>query len=86
LKSRKKEILVLLGPSGCGKTTTLRCIAGLEYPNSGEILIGDQVVFSDKKKIQVAPEKPESGHGFPVLRYLAPHDGFRQCGLQSPAA
>ena len=34
-----KEFLVLLGPSGCGKTTTLRCIAGLENVDEGEILI-----------------------------------------------
>ena len=32
--------MVLLGPSGCGKTTLLRMIAGLEYPDSGEIRIG----------------------------------------------
>ena len=35
------EFLVLLGPSGCGKTTVLRCIAGLEQPTAGDILIGD---------------------------------------------
>ncbi|MEM2928813.1 MAG: ATP-binding cassette domain-containing protein, partial [Nitrososphaerota archaeon] len=35
----EKETLCLLGPSGCGKTTTLRCIAGLETPTSGEIYI-----------------------------------------------
>jgi len=39
-----KEFLVLLGPSGCGKTTTLRCIAGLETPDEGEIYIGDTLV------------------------------------------
>ena len=38
---KDKEFLVLLGPSGCGKTTTLRCIAGLENPDKGEIYIGD---------------------------------------------
>jgi multiple sugar transport system ATP-binding protein len=36
--------MVFLGPSGCGKTTTLRCIAGLEIPDGGEILIGEQPV------------------------------------------
>src|SRR5689334_18891672 len=39
-----REFLVLLGPSGCGKTTTMRMIAGLEDPSSGQIRIGDRVV------------------------------------------
>ena len=44
IKVLDKEFLVLLGPSGCGKTTTLRCIAGLEKPDKGEIYIGDTLV------------------------------------------
>ena len=44
LTIRDREFLVLLGPSGCGKTTTMRMIAGLEDPTSGEISIGDRVV------------------------------------------
>jgi len=36
----------LLGPSGCGKTTTLRCIAGLERANDGEIIVANQKVYS----------------------------------------
>jgi multiple sugar transport system ATP-binding protein len=39
-----REFIVLLGPSGCGKTTTMRMIAGLEDPSSGEIHIGGRVV------------------------------------------
>lgn len=35
----------LLGPSGCGKTTTLRCIAGLEFPDSGAIRVGDRTFY-----------------------------------------
>ena len=44
LEVRDKEFVVLLGPSGCGKTTILRCIAGLETPEEGEIYIGDRLV------------------------------------------
>ena len=38
------EFFMLLGPSGCGKTTTLRMIAGLELPTSGEIYIDGEEV------------------------------------------
>ncbi|HLO32953.1 MAG TPA: ABC transporter ATP-binding protein [Anaerolineales bacterium] len=45
--------LTLLGPSGCGKTTLLRCVAGLEDPDGGEIYIGDKLVFSYDKGISL---------------------------------
>jgi ABC-type Fe3+/spermidine/putrescine transport system ATPase subunit len=51
------EISVLLGASGCGKTTTLRCIAGLERPSSGRIILRGQVVFQASPKISVPVEK-----------------------------
>lgn len=44
IQVKDKELVVFLGPSGCGKTTTLRCIAGLEKPEEGEIYIGDTLV------------------------------------------
>ena len=52
------EIVVLLGPSGCGKTTTLRVIAGLEQPDSGEVLLNGEVVAG---KRWVEPEKRQIG-------------------------
>lgn len=53
----KNEFVSLLGPSGCGKSTILRCIAGHEKPDKGEITIGDKVVFSSEKGIMVPPHK-----------------------------
>ncbi|MCC6041896.1 MAG: ABC transporter ATP-binding protein, partial [Desulfurococcaceae archaeon] len=44
LKIDHGEFFTLLGPSGCGKTTTLRIIAGLEFPDEGDVLIDDKVV------------------------------------------
>lgn len=53
--------LTLLGPSGCGKTTLLRCIAGLEDPNEGEIYIGEKLVFSSAKGISLPPGQRDVG-------------------------
>lgn len=50
------ESVVLLGPSGCGKTTLLRCIAGLENPDGGEIEVNGRTVFSSEKGINLRPE------------------------------
>ncbi|MBR0655927.1 ABC transporter ATP-binding protein [Plastoroseomonas arctica] len=47
LQIAKGQFVCLLGPSGCGKTTTLRCIAGLEEPDDGDILIGGREVTRD---------------------------------------
>ncbi len=53
------ELVVLLGPSGCGKTTLLRCVAGLERPDEGEIIINGRTVFSSRKGIYLPAEKRE---------------------------
>lgn len=52
------EFLCLLGASGSGKSSLLRCLAGLDLPDSGYIRVGKQVVFdSEKLKKAVAPER-----------------------------
>ena len=56
--------LTLLGPSGCGKTTLLRCVAGLEDPDGGEIMVGDKLVYSHAKGISIPPGKRELGMVF----------------------
>lgn len=53
------EFVTLLGPSGCGKTTALRCIAGLEEIDAGEIYIGEQMVSGPRTF--VPPEKRAIG-------------------------
>ncbi|MGH7775441.1 MAG: ABC transporter ATP-binding protein [Candidatus Binatia bacterium] len=58
------EFVVLLGPSGCGKTTTLRCVAGLEQPDRGEIEIAGQVVDSPAAGSYVPPERRNIGMVF----------------------
>lgn len=58
------EFCVLLGPSGCGKTTTLRCVAGLERPDTGDIEIGGTLVSSPAKGVYVPTEKRDIGMVF----------------------
>lgn len=60
----EREFFVLLGPSGCGKTTTLRCVAGLEKADQGEIEIGGTIVSSPDKRIYVPTEKRDIGMVF----------------------
>ena len=64
LEVSEGDFCVLLGPSGCGKTTTLRCVAGLERPDGGEIEISGRVVNSPASRIFVPAEKREIGMVF----------------------
>ena len=58
------EVFTLLGPSGCGKTTTLRLIAGLERPDSGDIWLRDRRVASVSNRIFVPPHQRQMGMVF----------------------
>ena len=58
------KLFTLLGPSGCGKTTTLRSIAGLEVPKSGEISLHGKLVFSSSAGVSVAPNRRNFGMVF----------------------
>src|SRR5262249_24510784 len=52
LQIEAKERVVLFGPSGCGKSTILHLIAGFVTPDSGEILIDDEVIATAKKNLR----------------------------------
>src|SRR6187399_908843 len=58
------KFFTLLGPSGCGKSTLLRCIAGLETPDAGEIVVADTVMFSSTRAINVPPNLRRIGMVF----------------------
>ncbi|HEX7927370.1 MAG TPA: ABC transporter ATP-binding protein [bacterium] len=71
------EIVALLGPSGCGKTTTLRCVAGLETPTGGQILIGGNVYSDPARGVNVPSRARNLGMVFQSYA-VWPHMTVRQ--------
>ena len=67
----------LLGASGCGKSMTLKCIAGIETPDSGRITLNGRVLFDSGRKINVSPQKRKVGYLFQQYA-LFPHMTVRQ--------
>ena len=61
------ELFTLLGPSGCGKTTTLRSVAGLESPDSGEIALSDRVLFSRSATGKARTNVPANARGLGMV-------------------
>lgn len=58
------ERMAMLGASGCGKSMTLKCIAGIETPDSGRIVLNDRVLYDSEKKINLPPQKRRVGYLF----------------------
>lgn len=57
-------VLGLIGASGSGKSMTLKCIAGIEKPDSGFISLNDRVLFDSEKKINIKPQDRRIGYLF----------------------
>jgi len=62
--STKDEIFAILGESGCGKSITLKCIAGIETPDAGKIILNDRILFDSEKKINLPPQMRKVGYLF----------------------
>ena len=59
--SAEDEVVALLGASGCGKSMTLRCIAGIETPDRGRIVVDGVTLFDSEKKINLSPQERHTG-------------------------
>ena len=76
--------LGLLGASGCGKSMTLKCIAGIEKPDRGRIILDGETLFDSEQKINLPPQKRKVGYLFQNYA-LFPNMTVRQnilCGLR----
>ena len=58
------DITGILGASGCGKSMTLKCIAGIETPDKGRIVLNDRVLFDSEKKINRKTQERRVGYLF----------------------
>lgn len=57
-------MLALLGVSGCGKSMTLKCIAGIETPDSGRIVLNGRTLYDSQARINLPPQKRRVGYLF----------------------
>ena len=56
--------MALLGASGSGKSVTLKCIAGIEKPDSGVVILNGRTLFDSERKINIPPQKRNVGYLF----------------------
>ncbi len=58
------EFIALYGPSGVGKTTLLRCLAGLDHPEKGRVVVNGTTWVDTAKKIHLPPQLRRVGYAF----------------------
>ena len=54
----------LLGASGCGKSVTLKCIAGIEKPDEGRIVLDGRVLYDSAARVNLPPQQRQVGYLF----------------------
>lgn len=62
--SAENETVALTGASGSGKSLTLKCIAGIEKPDKGKIVLNGVTLFDSEKHINLSPQKRQVGYLF----------------------
>lgn len=77
LTVKKGEFVTFLGPSGCGKTTTLRMIAGFEFPSEGEILLNGEDIS------HIPPNLRPINTVIPAVCALPPSERLRECCVRT---
>ena len=60
----EEGVFAILGASGCGKSMTLKCIAGIETPDEGKIVLDGKILFDSQKHINLPPQKRKFGYMF----------------------
>lgn len=77
-------VLGLLGASGCGKSMTLKCIAGIEKPDSGRIILDGEPLFDSEKGVNLPPQKRRVGYLFQNYALFPNMNVWQniQCGLK----
>lgn len=60
----EQGVFAILGASGCGKSMTLKCIAGIETPDEGKIILNGRVLFDSEKRVNLPPQKRKVGYMF----------------------
>ena len=77
MSTKNMGVVGILGASGCGKSMTLRCIAGIEIPDSGKIILNGRVLYDSEKKICLPSQKRKVGYLFQQYA-LFPHMTVRE--------
>ena len=71
------EAIGFLGASGCGKSLTLRCIAGVETPDEGHIIVNGKTFFDSDKKVNLTPQQRKTALLFQIYRSSSRHNRCR---------
>ncbi|HCT65743.1 MAG TPA: ABC transporter [Lachnospiraceae bacterium] len=75
----------ILGASGCGKSMTLKCIAGIENPDEGRIVLDGKVLFDSKEKIKLLPQKRKAGYLFQNYALFPNMTVAKNIGITNPS-